>query len=142
MSMAAAESDRRVANVVQLGRVVAVDAGASKARVATGEVEGWFTVAHLRAGPLSFWWMPAPGEQVVVLVPSGDMARGIVIAGIFAGNAPSSDPAVPMIELGGGTLVVNGSIEVSGEVTANGISLSTHTHGGVMPGGSSTGGPQ
>ncbi|SMH35820.1 phage baseplate assembly protein V [Maritimibacter sp. HL-12] len=142
MSMAAAEGDRRVANVVQIGTVTDVDAATSRARVKAGEIEGWFAVAHMRAGALSFWWMPAVGEQVVVVVPSGEAARGVILAGIYAGNAPSSDPATPMIELGGGKLVVNGDIEVNGEVTANGIALSTHVHGGVMPGGGNTGGPQ
>jgi len=43
-------------------------------------------------------------------------------------------------------LVINcGSLAVNaggGDVTVNGISLVNHTHGGVTPGGSSTGKPQ
>lgn len=42
-----------------------------------------------------------------------------------------------------GNLTVNGNITVAGgDVTAGGISLKTHTHGGVEPGGGSTGQPQ
>lgn len=41
-----------------------------------------------------------------------------------------------------GNLTVNGTITASGDVTGAGISLSTHTHGGVQTGGGSTGVPQ
>jgi hypothetical protein len=40
-----------------------------------------------------------------------------------------------------GGLNVNGSVVASGEVTGNGITLSTHTHGGVSTGGGETGPP-
>ena len=39
-------------------------------------------------------------------------------------------------------ITVNGKIEASGDVTGAGISLSTHRHGGVQSGGSTTGVPQ
>lgn len=48
---------------------------------------------------------------------------------------------------GTGNVTINGNVQVNGtltatvEVTANGIDLSTHTHGGVQSGGSNTGGP-
>jgi len=41
-----------------------------------------------------------------------------------------------------GNVTVSGSITASGDVTAGGISLESHTHGGVQSGGSSTSGPQ
>lgn len=41
-----------------------------------------------------------------------------------------------------GNLEVAGNVTAVGEVTGKGIVLSTHTHGGVERGGSSTGGPQ
>lgn len=42
---------------------------------------------------------------------------------------------------GGGIAQFTGSINATGEVTANGINLSTHTHSGVQSGGSNTGQP-
>ena len=42
---------------------------------------------------------------------------------------------------GGGTAQFTGSINVTDEVTASGINLSTHTHSGVQSGGSNTGQP-
>lgn len=41
-----------------------------------------------------------------------------------------------------GDLKVSGKIDATGEVTGNGIKLSTHKHGGVQSGGSTTSGPQ
>ena len=51
------------------------------------------------------------------------------------------------IKLTGNTIIagdttITGTLTVSGDVTGAGISLSTHTHSGVEPGGGSTGGPQ
>ncbi len=74
--------------------------------------------------------------------PGGDVAQGVILCSVFAGNAPSADAATPMIELNGGTLQINGSIELTGDVTAQGISLVTHRHGGVQSGGTTTGEPQ
>lgn len=43
---------------------------------------------------------------------------------------------------GGSGASVQGSLTTTGDVTAAGISLDTHTHSGVQPGGGNTGGPQ
>lgn len=129
-------------------------------------------VMQLSAGGKQFWWMPTVGEQVAVLAPGGDMARAIMIGSIYAGNAPSSDGAEPRINLAGGHMVIDGDVTITGkviiqgttdlesivtmgsdlqidgdancdgDVVASGVSLETHTHGGVSSGGSSTGGPQ
>ena len=146
MSFAAAEADRRIANAIQIGTVTAVGAGTARVRIGDLDTPD-LPVAQLRAGALSFWWMPTVGEQVVVACPSGDVARGVVLASIFAGNAPSSNIGEPMIDLAGGRMViegdlqVRGSIEVTQDVTASGVSLVHHVHGGVTPGGANTGEP-
>lgn len=41
-----------------------------------------------------------------------------------------------------GSISHNGSLTNTGSVSSNGITLGTHTHSGVQPGGGSTGGPQ
>lgn len=142
MTYAAAEADRRIGNVVSIGIVTAVNAGAAKARVKIGDLQSAdIPVGQFRAGALSFWWMPTVGEQVLVAAPSGDMAQAVIVCSIFAGNAPSTDAASPMIDLAGGTLTVNGDIVVTGDVIASGISLVNHTHGGIAIGPSQTGVP-
>jgi phage baseplate assembly protein gpV len=142
MTYAAAEADRRLANIAMLGVVISVDAGAARASVKVGDLTlPPLPVAQLRAGGLGFWWMPTPGEQVLVICPSGDMAQGVIAGSVFASNAPSSDAGVPMIDLQGGRMVINGDLIVTGDVIASGVSLVHHVHGGVFPGGSKTGEP-
>lgn len=142
MSFAAAEADRRIENSIAIGVITAINPGSARARVTIGDLTTpELPVAQLRAGALSFWWMPTVGEQVLVACPSGDVSQGVIVCSIFAGNAPSTDPAVPMIDLGGGKIVVNGDIEVTGDVIASGVSLVHHTHGGVVPGAADTGEP-
>jgi phage baseplate assembly protein gpV len=142
MSFEAAEAARRAANAVRVGRIVSVDADSAQAVVDFGDLlSPPLDVAQLRAGGLQFWWMPTEGEQVVVLCESGDIAQGIITFGIYAGNAPSSDGGVPMINLGGGKMIVQGDIEVTGDVIASGVSLVKHTHSDVVSGNSNTGKP-
>lgn len=143
MSYADAEADRRNANMLMLGRVTAVNASAGTARVVFGDLASpELPVGQMRAGALSFWWMPSVGEQVLVGCPGGEVAQGIILCAVFAGNAPSADGAVPMIDLAGGVMKINGTLELTGDVIASGISLTSHTHGGVLSGVESTGGPQ
>jgi phage baseplate assembly protein gpV len=146
VSFVAAEADRRIANIISIGRIIAIDAGNSAAKVLIGDLETPFIqVNALRAGGFQFWWMPTVGEQVVVGAPSGDYAQAIILCSIFAGNTPSADPAVPTINLAGGTMEVIGTINVTGsinvteDVTAAGVSLVGHTHPESI--GSNTGAP-
>lgn len=142
MSRQVAEGDRRAGNVAQLGVVTAVDPGASRAQVDLGGLPtAMIPVGQLRAGPLSLWWMPAEGEQVLVISPSGDFAQAVIVCSVFAGNAPGADPTTPVMDLAGGTMQILGNLEVTGDVVASGVSLVTHTHGGVFPGPANTGGP-
>lgn len=142
MSSALAEADRRIANIIRVGRIAAVDPATARAIVDFGSfVSPPLQVGQLGAGAIRFWWMPSVGEQVVVSCEGGDIAQGVIVAAIYAGNAPSSDGDVPRIDLAGGRMVVNGTLEVSVDVIAAGVSLVHHTHGGVRAGPSSTGEP-
>ena len=142
MSYAVSEADRRIANIISVGRVTAVDPANSAARVQIGDLlTPFIQVGQLGAGAIQFWWMPSVGEQVVVAAPSGDMAQAMIICSIYAGNAPSSDAGTPMINLNGGEIHVNGDMIVSGDVIASGVSLVHHTHSGIKPGPANTGEP-
>lgn len=140
MSMANAEADRRLGNIIRVGAIVSVDPGSATAVVKFGDlVSPALPVGQMRAGALQFWWMPTAGEQVLVACEGGDIGQGIIICSIYAGNAPSGDGDVPMVNLGGGRMVVDGDIEVTGDVIASGISLVNHTHPESI--GSNTGAP-
>lgn len=142
MSFEAAEADRRIGAMLGMGRIVEIDPGTATARVQIGDLRTpLIPVNALRAGGFQIWWMPTVGEQVMVAAPSGDMAQAAIIASYYASNAPSSDPAHPVINLAGGEMTVNGTIHVTGDVIASGVSLIHHTHSGVTPGASDTGEP-
>ena len=147
MTASTAELDRRMANVIRVGRVVSVDAGGATAVVDFGNFTSpALPVGQLAAGAIQFWWMPSVGEQVLVASEGGDIAQGVIVASIYAGNAPSADGNVPMINLAGGKMAVVGDIEVTGninvtgDVVASGISLVNHIHPESI--GSVTGAPQ
>lgn len=142
MNFSGAEQDRRLANIVRFGRIASVDAGAARAVVDFGDFQSPpLPVGQLSAGAIQFWWMPSVGEQVLVCCPSGDIAQGCIVASIYAGNAPSADGSTPHINLNGGNMTLNGTLVVSGDVIASGVSLVNHTHGGVLAGPASTGKP-
>lgn len=142
MSRALSEADRRLANVVRFGRIASVDAGAARAVVDFGDFKSPpLPVGQLSAGAIQLWWMPSVGEQVLVACEGGDVAQGCIVASIYAGNAPSADGSTPHINLGGGKMTINGTLELSGDVIASGVSLVNHTHSGVVAGPASTGKP-
>jgi phage baseplate assembly protein gpV len=146
MTNAAAEADRRIGAMLQTGTVVAVDNAMSAVRVQLGDLKtGWLKVAQITSGTMKMHFMPSVGERVSVAAPSGDLAQGFVLGALpidANGIAPGADQ--PTMDLGGGmlrvigNLYVDGNITVTGDVVASGVSLVSHTHGGVVPGGAST----
>lgn len=144
-AFAIAEADRRIAGLLNIGTVTAVN-GDGTARVQIGELgTAAIPVGALRAGGMQVWWMPTVGEQVVVAAPSGDLARGVVLCSIFAGNAPSGDVAVPMIDLRGGDMVIKGGtirieadLDITGKLDITGTVASEQNitaQGGIAAGG-------
>lgn len=149
MSFSNADLDRRLANTVQLGRVVSIDTATMRVRIQIGDLATHaIPVAQLASGAIRFHWMPSPGEQVVVFAPGGDMARAFVQGSVpQSGGNVAPDAGTPTIDLGGGTLsivgnvTIDGNVTVTGDVVAAGISLVGHVHGGVTPGAAQTGAP-
>lgn len=127
---AISELMRRLERMVVVATVVELDAGAARAKVkwsdqATSE---WLAVAQLGSNALQVWFPPEAGTQVVVISPGGDTTKGIIYPGPFAGPPPATN--------------FSGTITGAGDVVASGISLTSHVHGGVTPGGGSTSGPE
>lgn len=86
-------------------------------------------------------WSATPDPDAVVLYgPNGVQLRD-------TGNASNITLTPRGIVITTSTVtvnanvVINGAVMASGEVTGNGITLSGHVHGGVVPGGSDTSGP-
>ena len=65
-------------------------------------------------------------------------------ADTFAITAPSGGTmtvGTTIVELTGTGIAMTGAVDVTGDVSADGISLKTHVHDGVSPGGGETGEP-
>ena len=83
--------------------------------------------------------------SINLTAPNINLTGILAIAGAITAGASGGGPTTMEIE---GDVKVDGPIETTGEVSsdvdvkAGSISLSTHTHGGVTPGGGSTGAPQ
>lgn len=85
-----AELHRRLANLIRLGKVVEADYGAARVRVQIGElVSGWLPWLTGRASQDCTWWAPEIGEQVILLSPSGELAQGVVLMGLYQDNHPA-----------------------------------------------------
>ncbi len=92
-----AELHRRLANLVRVGQVAAIDyAGAvPKVRVAIGALTtAWLPLVCMRAGVDTSWWPVDVDEQVLVLSPSGDLAQGVVVAGLNQTRFPAGGNSV------------------------------------------------
>ena len=78
-----AELNSRVANLLRLGTILAVDLPRARCKVQSGRLEtGWLRWATARAGTTRTWDPPTVGEQCMLLSPSGNTENGIVLFGI------------------------------------------------------------
>lgn len=94
MSQALSDIDRRLANLLRYGVVAELDeknADGPRATVDLGDVVTdwlpWFTP---RAGADRTWWAPEPGEQVMVLSPSGELSQGTILPAINSTVNPAN----------------------------------------------------
>ncbi|WP_220468259.1 phage baseplate assembly protein V [Wolbachia pipientis] len=85
-----ADLPRKLDNLVRLGTVEEVDCGMAKVRVKTiGNIlTDWLPWVTARAGENRSWFAPSIGEQVIVLSPSGEIAKGIVLSAIYYEKYP------------------------------------------------------
>jgi len=153
-----------IGDLLRIGAVASVDLAGATATVQAGDVLSPDLPWLEWAGSFRTWVPPSVGEQVLLLCPEGDIAGGIILRGLFsnARPAPASDenpqihgPAGLVITLtpdglqivAPGDVAIEGNVAITGTLTASedviggGISLKTHPHGGVQPGGGQSGGP-
>lgn len=85
-----ADMERRLASVVRLGVVSALDEANARVRVTAGDVTtGWMPWTVGRAGPDRHWVAPEIGEQVIMVAPSGDLAQAVVVGSIYTDQHPA-----------------------------------------------------
>lgn len=107
--LALPDMERRLANSIRLGAIMAVDLAKRRVRVKSGEIETtWLAWPAGRAGTGKRRWDPPEvGEQVVMLSPSGDMRQAVVLPGVYqdAHDAPSSSGDKDHVTYGDGTVI-------------------------------------
>jgi phage baseplate assembly protein V len=94
MTFPLAELDRRLANLLRHGTIAAVNEthpDGPRATVALDDntTTDWLAWITLRAGPDATWWAPEPGEQVMVLSPSGELSVGRILPGVPSDAFPA-----------------------------------------------------
>lgn len=112
MSAEIGDLQRRLANILRVGKVVAVDRAAARCKVSfQGVTTSWLPWSTGRAGAVRDWSPPSVGEQVCVISPSGDIGAGFVLAGginTTANASPDTRENVHRLDIpSGGAFEVN-----------------------------------
>lgn len=94
--LALPDLERRTANQIRYGTVLAVDYAKARVRIKSGDIETtWLPWSTGRASPAKRRWDPPEvGEQVVLLAPTGDLRQAVVLPGVFQDSAaaPNASP--------------------------------------------------
>lgn len=82
---------RMLENLIRLGVIAAVQMEPPRVQVKTGKLlTAWLPWLALRAGADQEWDPPTEGEQVILFSPSGQLANGIVVTGLFSDHIPAN----------------------------------------------------
>ena len=116
---------------------------------------GWIPVKMISGG--DGWGAfigPEQGAQAILEPVEGSRENFVMLGVLPSDDARPPDGGPPsghvwLIDKSGtamkftnnGKVTLNGTLEVTGDVKAGGISLKTHIHGGVTSGGGTSGGP-
>lgn len=89
--MTIADLARLLENIVRFGTIEAVQMQPPRVQVKSGNITtAWRPWLNLRAGADREWDPPTIGEQVVLLSPSGNLAQGVVLTGLFSDLIPAN----------------------------------------------------
>lgn len=107
--LALPDLERRTANQIRFGTVLAVDHAKARVRIKSGEIEStWLPWSTGRASSAKRRWDPPEvGEQVVMLAPTGDLRQALVLSGVFqqSAGAPNASPDKDTTVYGDGTTI-------------------------------------
>lgn len=126
--------DRRLANILRFGTVAALDAANALVTVSLDDLTTteWLPWITARAGGDVSWWAPEPGEQVMVLSPSGELAHGVVLPAIYQSAHPAngSSASVRRVTFADGTVVAydRGAHQLTVDVSASSGTVIVNCH--------------
>lgn len=86
-----AELARLIENLIRIGTVAEVQTKPPRVRVKTGKITtAWLPWFALRAGTAKEWDPPTVDEQVVLFSPSGQLAQGVALTGLYSDANPAN----------------------------------------------------
>ena len=90
-----ASISRMIENLIRFGIIAEVQMTPPRVRVKTGQLlTTWLPWLAVRAGEDKDWNPPSEGEQVVLFSPSGQLANGVALTGVFStDNGANGDRA-------------------------------------------------
>ncbi|MCF6764839.1 phage baseplate assembly protein V [Thiotrichales bacterium 19S3-7] len=98
------ELERRLANLIRIGKIKSVDERHLRAKVVVGKLESdWLKWLTQRAGDCQSLWSPSQDEQVLILSPCGELNNGIILPALFANNEPHKNTQLHSIYYKDGT---------------------------------------
>lgn len=123
--MDTADINRRIENLLRLGKIIKVDHDARKVQVQTGELTPWLNWPTEMGRNFKRWRPLRVGTQVLIGCLSGDPAQANILGMLYTEDlqSPSVDPDIDLIEFNDGTkLQYNSSnstllIDCTGPVT-------------------------
>lgn len=82
---------RLIENLIRFGVIAEVQMTPPRVRVKTGQLlTTWLPWLAVRAGVDKDWDPPSEGEQVVLFSPSGQLANGVALTGVFSTDNPAN----------------------------------------------------
>ena len=97
---------RRLANIIRLGQIFAVDYEAAKARVRIGNLEtDWLPWITTNSGTTKNWNPPEIDEQVIILSPCGELNQGVILPSLYHGLAPETSSDIKSIIFADGSRI-------------------------------------
>jgi len=82
---------RMLENLIRFGVIAAVQMEPPRVQVKTGSLTtAWLPWLALRAGADREWDPPTVDEQVILFSPSGQLANGVVVTGLFSDHIPAN----------------------------------------------------
>lgn len=119
---------RRLANIIKLGKVVAVNYETQKAKVKIGELQTSFLPWVVGSAGSDRSWKPLEvGEQVIILSPNGELKGGVILPSLYQKSFPCPTPDENMYSMvfnDGSTATFNKgnsslTVEIKGAVEIN-----------------------
>lgn len=108
---------RRLANIIRLGSIFAIDFEVAKARVKIGNLEtDWLPWLTANSGSNKSWNPPEIDEQVVVFSPCGELNQGVILPSLYRGNAPENSGEIQSVVFADGSKIsfnrVSGNLDL------------------------------